>query len=39
VASPQFNGTHEFSATYEEHLLKAKAYQEALNKLEASRNQ
>jgi UPF0755 protein len=31
VASPQFNGTHEFSATYTEHLQKAKAYQQALN--------
>lgn len=31
VASPQFNGTHEFSATYDEHLKKAKAYQQALN--------
>jgi UPF0755 protein len=31
VASPQFNGTHEFSATYAEHLQKAKAYQQALN--------
>jgi UPF0755 protein len=38
VASPQFNGTHEFSTTYDEHLKKAKEYQEALNKLEASRN-
>jgi UPF0755 protein len=39
VASPQFNGTHEFSATYEEHLKKARIYQEALNQLEASRKQ
>lgn len=31
VASPQFNGTHEFSATYTEHLQKAKAYQQALD--------
>lgn len=31
VASPQFNGTHEFSASYAEHLQKAKAYQQALN--------
>lgn len=31
VASPQFNGTHEFSSTYAEHLQKAKAYQQALN--------
>ena len=39
VASPQFNGTHEFSATYDEHLRKARVYQEALNQLEASRKQ
>ena len=39
VASPQFNGTHEFSATYDEHLRKARDYQEALNQLEASRKQ
>jgi UPF0755 protein len=31
VASPAFDGTHEFSKTYEEHLVKAKRYQEALN--------
>ncbi|ANE49380.1 endolytic transglycosylase MltG [Flavisolibacter tropicus] len=31
VASPQFNGTHEFSTTYAEHMQKAKAYQQALN--------
>lgn len=30
VASPQFNGTHDFSATYAEHQQKAKKYQEAL---------
>lgn len=30
VASPQFNGTHEFSATYAEHQQKAKKYQQAL---------
>ena len=28
VASSAFNGTHLFSNTYEEHLKKAKAYQE-----------
>ncbi len=31
VASPKFNGEHEFSATYAEHLLKAKQYQQELN--------
>lgn len=31
VASPAFDGTHQFSATYPEHLQKAKAYQQALN--------
>ena len=39
VASPKFDGTHEFSVTYDEHLKRAKVYQEALNKLEASRKQ
>jgi UPF0755 protein len=37
VASSNFNGTHVFSATYEEHLKKAKEYQEALNQLELER--
>jgi UPF0755 protein len=37
VASKEFNGTHVFSATYEEHLKKAKEYQEALNQLELER--
>ncbi|MCU7549096.1 endolytic transglycosylase MltG [Chitinophagaceae bacterium LB-8] len=37
VASRDFNGTHVFSATYEEHLKKAKEYQEALNQLEQER--
>jgi UPF0755 protein len=37
VASRAFNGTHVFSATYEEHLKKAKEYQEALNQLELER--
>ncbi len=37
VASPEFNGTHEFSATYAEHLQKAKAYQQALNEQEIIR--
>lgn len=37
VASSEFNGTHVFSATYEEHLKKAKEYQQALNQLELQR--
>lgn len=35
VASPKFDGTHEFSVTYDEHLKKAKGYQQALNQLES----
>ncbi|GAB3415885.1 endolytic transglycosylase MltG [Niabella aquatica] len=31
VASPAFDGTHVFSANYQEHLKLAKEYQEALN--------
>jgi UPF0755 protein len=27
VASPNFDGTHEFSSNYKEHLQKARAYQ------------
>lgn len=38
VASPKFDGTHDFSVTYDEHLQKAKQYQQALNQLEASKN-
>ncbi|RYY88512.1 MAG: endolytic transglycosylase MltG [Chitinophagaceae bacterium] len=38
VASPAFDGTHVFSSTYEEHLQKAKAYQEELNRQEAIKN-
>ncbi len=38
VASPKFNSTHEFSATYEEHLAKAKLYQQALNRQDSLRN-
>ncbi len=34
VASPKFDGTHEFSTNYQEHLQKAKAYQEELNRQE-----
>lgn len=37
VASSKFNGTHEFSATYAEHLQKAKAYQQELNRQEEIR--
>jgi UPF0755 protein len=33
VASSQFNGTHNFAATYEAHLKLAKEYQQALDKL------
>ena len=32
VASAQFDGTHDFSSSYEEHQKKAKVYQDALNK-------
>ncbi len=38
VASPAFDGTHEFSRTYEEHLVKARAYQQALNEREAAKS-
>ena len=31
VANSSFNGTHVFSATYEEHMKKAHEYQQALN--------
>lgn len=31
VASAKFDGTHDFSANYDEHLKKARLYQEALN--------
>lgn len=37
VASPAFNGTHVFSATYAEHQGKARAYQQALNRLMAQK--
>lgn len=33
VASPEFNGTHDFSATYAEHRVKARQYQQALTVL------
>jgi UPF0755 protein len=36
VASPKFDGTHDFSENYEEHLKKAKLYQQALNDRAAS---
>jgi len=32
VASPRFDGSHDFSATYEEHQKKTKLYQQELNK-------
>jgi UPF0755 protein len=37
VASPKFNGTHEFSVSYSEHLAKARAYQAALNRQDSIR--
>ena len=37
VASPAFDGTHDFSVTYGEHLLKAKKYQQALNRQDSIR--
>jgi UPF0755 protein len=37
VASPKFDGTHEFSATYDEHLQKARRYQQALNRQDSIR--
>ncbi len=37
VASPKFDGTHEFSVTYREHLAKARAYQAALNRQDSIR--
>ena len=37
VASPRFDGTHDFSVTYGEHLLKAKRYQQALNRQDSIR--
>ena len=37
VASPEFDGTHLFSTTYEEHQKKAKLYQVALNKRDSAR--
>ena len=38
VAKPEFNGYSNFAATYQEHLLFAKAYQRALDSLIISRN-
>jgi UPF0755 protein len=36
VASPDFKQEHDFSTSYEEHLKKAKLYQQALNKRDSS---
>jgi UPF0755 protein len=38
VAKPDFNGYSNFAATYQEHLVFAKAYQHALDSLILSRN-
>ncbi len=38
VASPHFNGKHEFSSTYSEHLQNAKQYQQALNQQQSIRD-
>lgn len=37
VASPKLDGTHDFSATYDEHLKKARLYQKELNRLDSVR--
>jgi UPF0755 protein len=37
VASPKFNGEHEFSSSYAEHLIKAKQYQQELNRQDSIR--
>ncbi|MEI6945758.1 endolytic transglycosylase MltG [Paraflavisolibacter sp. H34] len=39
VADSSFNGTHVFSTTYDEHLKKAKAYQEAFRQRFAPKQQ
>ncbi len=36
VASPDFKQQHDFSTSYEEHLKKAKLYQQALNRRDSS---
>ncbi|MFL5787285.1 MAG: endolytic transglycosylase MltG [Flavisolibacter sp.] len=38
VANPEFNGTHLFSSSYEEHIVKARQYQQALNHLDSLKN-
>ena len=38
VASSNFDGTHDFSKNYNEHLLKAKVYQQALNEYLKKKN-
>ncbi|HOZ96999.1 MAG TPA: endolytic transglycosylase MltG [Niabella sp.] len=38
VASPDFNGTHVFTTNYQDHLAKAKEYQQALNERFGSPN-
>lgn len=39
VARPDVRETHDFSTTYEEHLKKAKLYQQALNRRDSIANQ
>jgi UPF0755 protein len=38
VAKPEFNGLSNFASTYEEHLVFAKAYQQALDSLMKAKN-
>jgi UPF0755 protein len=39
VASHNFDGSHDFSVTYDEHLKKARLYQQALNRRDSIRKQ